>query len=70
MSPGRTGRQIVLDWLYAEIRQARTADLQRMAGFLAWAREIRKGCTATRRTSRKSQLGAWRKKVDEDVRWG
>jgi hypothetical protein len=70
MSPGRTGRQIVLDWLYAEIRQARTADLQRMAGFLAWAREIRKGCTANRRTSRKSQLGAWRKKVDEDVRWG
>jgi hypothetical protein len=70
MSPGRTGRQIVLDWLYAEIRQARTADLQRMAGFLAWAREIRKGCTATRRTSRKAQLGAWRKKVDEDVRWG
>lgn len=70
MSPGRTGRQIVLDWLYAEIRQARTADLQRMAGFLAWAREIRKGCTDNRRTSRKAQLGAWRKKVDEDVRWG
>jgi hypothetical protein len=70
MSPARTGRQIILDWLYAEIRQAKTADLQRMAGFLAWAREIRKGCDRNRRTSRKAQLGAWRKKVDPDVRWG
>jgi hypothetical protein len=41
-----------------------------MAGFLAWAREIRKGCAKTRSTSRKAQLGAWRKKVDQDVRWG
>jgi len=70
MSPARTGRQIVLDWLYEEIRQAKTADLQRMAGFLAWAREIRNGCDRNRRTSRKAQLGAWRKKVDPDVRWG
>jgi len=69
MSPARTGRQIVLEWLYAEIRQATTADLQRMAGFLAWARQIRLGCTANRRTSRKAQLGAWRKKGDQDVRW-
>lgn len=69
MSPARTGRQIVLDWLYAEIRQATTADLQRMAGFLAWAREIRKGCARNRGASRKAQLGAWRKKVDQDVRW-
>lgn len=69
MSPARTGRQIILDWLYEEIRQAKTADLHRMAGFLAWARDIRKGCTKTRSTSRKAQLSAWRKKVDKDVRW-
>jgi hypothetical protein len=70
MSSARTGRQIILDWLYEEMRQAKTADLHRMAGFLAWAREIRKGCDRNRRTSRKAQLGAWRKKVDQDVRWG
>ena len=70
MIPARTGRQIILDWLYEEIRQAKTADLQRMAGFLAWARDIRKGCAKTRSASRKAQLGAWRKKVDQDVRWG
>jgi len=69
MNPARTGRQIILDWLYEEIRQAKTADLQRVAGFLAWTRDIRKGCTTARRSSRKAQLGAWRKKVDPDVRW-
>lgn len=69
MSPARTGRQIILDWLYEEIRQAKTADLQRAAGFLAWARELRKGCTTARRSSRKAQLSTWRKKVDKDVRW-
>ena len=69
MSPARTGRQIVLDWLYAEIRQARTADLQRMAGFLQWARKIRSGCTDKRSSSRRKQLSGWRRKVDPDVRW-
>jgi len=65
----RTGREIVLEWLYREIRQARTADLQRAAAFLEWARGIRKGCSKQRFGARVSQANAWRKQVDQDVRW-
>ena len=64
----RTGREIVLDWLYREIRAARTADLQRAAAFLEWARGIRKGCAKQRGSARVSQSNAWRKGVDKDVR--
>ncbi len=41
----RTGREMMLEWLYKEIRLAKTADLQRAAAFLEWARGIRKGCS-------------------------
>ena len=30
----RTGREMMLEWLYKEIRLAKTADLQRAAAFL------------------------------------
>ena len=65
----RTGRQIVLEWLNKEIRMARTADLQRAAAFLEWARGIRKGCSKQRGGARVAQANAWRKGVDRDVRW-
>ena len=65
----RTGRQIVLEWLTKEIRMARTADLQRAAAFLEWARGIRKGCSKQRGGARVAQSNAWRKRVDSDVRW-
>jgi hypothetical protein len=69
MSRPKTGRELVLDWLNREIRAARTADLQRAAAFLEWARAIRKGCSKQRGGARVAQANAWRKKVDEDVRW-
>lgn len=65
----RTGREIVLEWLHKEIRMARTADLQRAAAFLEWARDIRKGCSRQRGGARVSQSNAWRKRVDKDLRW-
>ena len=65
----RTGRQIVLEWLNKEILMARTADLQRVAAFLEWARGIRKGCSKQRGGARVAQSNAWRKRVDSDVRW-
>jgi hypothetical protein len=65
----RTGRQIVLEWLYREIHAARTADLQRAAAFLEWARGIRKGCSKQRGGARVAQANAWRKRVDGDLRW-
>jgi hypothetical protein len=69
MSRPKTGRELVLDWLNREIRAARTADLQRAAAFLEWARAIRKGCAKQRGGARVAQANAWRKKVDDDVRW-
>ena len=53
-----------------EVRQAKTADLHRAAAFLEWARGIRKGCSRQRNGARAAQSNAWRKKVDDDVRWG
>ena len=69
MSRPKTGRELVLDWLNREIRAARTADLQRAAAFLEWARAIRKGCSKQRGGARVAQANAWRKKVDDDLRW-
>ena len=65
----RTGREMMLEWLYKEIRLAKTADLQRAAAFLQWARGIRKGCSKQRGGARVAQANAWRKRVDGDVRW-
>ena len=56
-------------WLQDEIRQASTADLQRMAGFLEWARNVRKGCSKQRGRSRRAQSNAWRKHVDDSISW-
>jgi hypothetical protein len=69
MSLNRTGRELILEWLMREIRVARTADLQRAALFLQWARDVRKGCSTQRKQARAEQMGAWRKRVDGDVRW-
>jgi hypothetical protein len=69
MSPACTGRELVLEWLNREIRAAKTADLQRAAAFLEWARDIRKGCAKQRGGARVAQANAWRKRVDDDVRW-
>ena len=65
----RTGREMMLEWLYKEIRLAKAADLQRAAAFLEWARGIRKGCSKQRGGARVAQANAWRKGVDRDVRW-
>jgi hypothetical protein len=65
----RTGREMMLEWLYKEIRLAKTADLQRAAAFLQWARGIRKGCSKQRGGARVAQANAWRKGVDRDLRW-
>jgi hypothetical protein len=69
MSRPKTGRELVLEWLNREIRLAKTADLHRMAAFLEFAREIRSGCAKQRKGARVAQANAWRKRVDEDVRW-
>ena len=69
MSPARTGRELVMEWLMREIRAAKTADLHRAAAFLEWAQGIRKGCTKQRSSARAAQSNAWRKGVDDDVRW-
>lgn len=65
----RTGREIVLERLHAAMRRATTADLQRAAMFLEWAWDVRRGCSRQRSGARKAQGEAWKKKVDEDVRW-
>lgn len=65
----RTGRQIMVAWLQDEMRTATVADLQRAAEFLAFAKDVRKGCSKQRRTSRKAQSSAWRKHIDPSVTW-
>ena len=65
----RTGREIVLERLHAAMRRATTADLQRAALFLEWAWDVRRGCSRQRAGARKAQGQAWKKTVDEDVRW-
>lgn len=56
-------------WLQDEIRHATTADLQRAAEFLAFAKEVRDGCSKQRRSSRKAQQTAWKKYVDQSLAW-
>jgi hypothetical protein len=53
-----------------EVRQAKTADLHRMAAFLEFARQVRGGSRQKRTGARLAQSNSWRKKVDDDVRWG
>lgn len=65
----KTGRELILQWLYDEIRRAKTADLQRAADFLQWAREVRAGCSKQRAGARKAQASGWRKYVDAPARW-
>jgi hypothetical protein len=60
---------MMLEWLMREVRVARTADIQRAALFLEWARDVRSGCAKQRGKARAAQMGGWRKKVDEDIRW-
>jgi hypothetical protein len=56
-------------WLQKEIRLATTADLQRAAAFLEFAREVRRGATKQRGRARQAQANAWRKYVDTPARW-
>jgi hypothetical protein len=65
----RTGREIMVAWLQAEMRQASVADLQRAAEFLEFARLVRKGCAKQRGSARRQQSNAWRKHVDPAARW-
>ena len=58
-----------MEFLNKEIRSASTADLQRAAEFLEWARYIRKGCARQRGASRRAQLNAWRKDYDAPAAW-
>lgn len=69
MSRSRTGRELVMEWLMREVRQAKTADLHRMAAFLEWARQIRGGSKQRRTGARLAQSNAWKKGVDQDLRW-
>jgi hypothetical protein len=69
MSRSRTGRELVMEWLMREVRMAKTADLHRAAAFLEWARGIRGGSRQKRSGARFAQSNAWRKGVDQDVRW-
>jgi hypothetical protein len=65
----KTGREIIMERLYAAIRRATTADLQRAAIFLEWAYEVRLGSKRQRAAARQAQATAWKKKVDEPARW-
>ena len=65
----KTGREIVLERLYREIRLATAGDIQRATSFLESAREIRSGCKKQRTESRKAQKNAWKKKADLPATW-
>ena len=64
-----TGRELMVAWLRDEIRQARTADLQRAAEFLEFAREVRAGCAKQRAGSRRAAGQGWRKYLDNSITW-
>tara|TARA_Y100001963_G_C6413433_1_gene279475 strand:- start:125 stop:337 length:213 start_codon:yes stop_codon:yes gene_type:complete len=68
-SQPKTGREIVLEQLYQEIRLATAGELHRAAAFLKGAREIRTGCKQQRKQSRTDQKNAWKKKVDSPMTW-
>lgn len=65
----RTGRELMVAWLQDEMRQATTADLQRAASLLQFAREVRKGCKQQRISARRAQASGWRKYVDAPLNW-
>jgi hypothetical protein len=65
----KTGREIIMERLYAVIRRSRTADIQRAAMFLEWAYEVRLGSKRQRATARQAQSTAWQNKVDQPARW-
>lgn len=65
----KTGREIIMERLYAAIRRSRTADIQRAAMFLEWAYEVRLGSKRQRATARQVQSTAWQNKVDQPARW-
>jgi hypothetical protein len=65
----KTGREIIMERLYAAIRRATTADLQRAAMFLEWAYEVRLGSKRQRALARQAQATAWKSKVDQPARW-
>jgi hypothetical protein len=65
----KTGREIIMERLYAAIRRSRTADIQRAAMFLEWAYEVRLGSKRQRAVARQAQSEAWTKKVDAPARW-
>ena len=69
MPTPKSGRQQMLERLYEEVRLATTADLQRAASFLEFAREVRRGCTKQRSGSRRAQRNAWRKNTDDSITW-
>lgn len=47
------GRREVVRWLQEEVIRATTADLQRAAEFLEFARDVRRGCKVERRAKRR-----------------
>jgi len=55
--------------LQQAMRTATTADLQRAAQFLEFAQQVRRGCSRQRAGARSAQANAWRKQVDDDIRW-
>jgi hypothetical protein len=65
----KTGREIIMERLYAAIRRSRTADIQRAAMFLEWAYEVRLGSKRQRAVARQAQATAWKNKVDQPARW-
>jgi hypothetical protein len=65
----KTGRELVMERLYAVIRRSTTADIQRAAMFLEWAYDVRKGCSRDRARARRAQAYAWQKDVDAPARW-
>jgi len=66
---GRTGRQIIMARLQQAVAKSTTADLQRAAQLLEFAYDVRKGCSKQRAGARKAQSQAWKKHVDDDLRW-
>lgn len=65
----KSGRQLMLDRLYAAVRSATTADIQRAAMLLEGAKKIRAGSSRQRSSARSSQANAWKKKVDDSISW-
>ena len=65
----KSGRQLMLDRLYAAVRSATTADIQRAAMLLEGAKKIRAGSSRQRSSARSAQANSWKKKVDDSISW-